>query len=337
MLRKVTLALVVAVAQLAGQPSDGEARMLALTSLPISPGSSEYRLGTGDVLEVRVIGIEELSQVVRVNSDGLITLPIIGRVVAGDLTSFELQDSIAAILNARELVKSADVTVFIKEYHSQPIYVLGAVNQPGQYMAAGEIRLLDALSMAGGLDATKASDRLLIQRRLPAEQVNDDVGEFSARPSIEKTGRAEIDLRALLEAGDLSLNLLLQGGDVIQVPEKASEQFYVVGDVQRPGVFPFDANKNVTVITAMSFAGGFGRTAKPAKARILREVPGSETRTQIAVNLKKVLSGDAEAIKLRPQDVLVIPTSGAKTFQSYVLPASVAAGIGSLVWAGFAR
>jgi len=197
-----------------------------------------------------------------------------------------------------------------------------------------QLRLLDAIAMAGGLDMKRAGSFLLLQRRPNAEEKPSE--GLLNREGVETTGRVKIDLDALLEKGDLSLNLPLQGGDVIQVPERELSEFYVVGDVQKAGAFPMP-RKNVTVLTALSMAGGYGRTAKPERARILREVVGESARMHIEVDIKRIMLGKAEDVALRSEDVLVIPTSGRKVFQTYILPAAVAAGVGSMVWAGFTQ
>ena len=328
-MRRVTCVMLFT-AILSGQTSDAVSRMQQLTSLPAEGGSRVYLLGPGDLLEISVLGAADLTQLVRISPAGTITLPLVGQVVAAGLSTDDLQVRLADILRERKLIREPHVTVFTKEYRSQPVYVLGAVNQPGQYMVTTQLRLLDAIAMAGGLDMKRAGNYLLLQRRPNADEKPSDV--LQNRESI--AGRVKIDLDALLEKGDLSLNLSLQGGDVIQVPEKELSEFYVVGDVQRAGAFPMP-RKNVTVLTALSMAGGYGRTAKPERARILREAAGETARMHIEVDIKKIMLGKGEDIVLKSEDVLVIPTSGRKAFQTYILPAAVAAGVGSLVWAGF--
>jgi len=337
MSRKWILAFALFTPALAAQDLDAAGRMRQLTSLPAVAVAPDRKLGPGDLIEISVLGVSDLAQLVRIGSGGIITMPVLGSVVAGGLTPLELQERIASMLKERELVREPQVSVFTREFRSQPVYVLGAVNQPGQYMATTQLRLLDALSLAGGLDLKRAAGHLLIQRRRDTPDPPRAPFQFEERESLQSSGRIRINLTDLLDNGDLSLNIPLETGDVIQVPEKETEQFYVVGDVQRPGAFPFGAQRGVTVLTALSFAGGFGRTAKPEHARILREVAGQKTRQHIEVDIKKVMLGKAEDLALRPEDLLVIPTSGSKTFQTYVLPAAVATSIGSLIWAGYAR
>jgi protein involved in polysaccharide export with SLBB domain len=100
---------------------------------------------------------------------------------------------------------------------------------------------------------------------------------------------------------------------------------YIVGDVEHSGGFTMGGRQTVSVLMALSLAGGLGRTARSDKARIIRSVPGKQTIQQVPVNLKQVLEGKAEDIGLRPQDVLVVPTSGHKTFSTYTVPSMLAA------------
>jgi polysaccharide export outer membrane protein len=315
-----------------GQGTDLASQMEQRSSSPAAAGSRDYELGPGDLLEIAVFGVEDLNQVVRVSAAGTITLPLIGRIEVTGLTGEQLQAHITDLLAKEKLVRDPQVTVFIKEYHSQPVYVLGAVNQPGQYMISQRMRLLDALSMAGGLDMKKAGDHLLLQRR--AIEPNGDKAVLGEDEESANSGVINIDLQALLEKGDASLNISVKGGDVIQVPERKAEVFYVVGDVLRSGEFPFDKQRNISVLGALSVAGGLGRTAKPEKAMIFREVEGAPKRQEIAVNIKHIMRGKAEDIALRADDILVVPTSGSKTFSLYVLPTAVAAAVGAAIWAG---
>lgn len=301
-------------------------------SEPARQGSQDYQFGPGDLLQITVFGVDELDQTVRVNSSGTITLPLLGRLTVAGLTGEELEAHITSVLTRLQLVKDPQVTVFVKEYRSQPIYVLGAVNQPGQYMVTHQLRLIDALTMAGGLDTRRSADHLFLQRRADGQNLR--TISRSTTGLNDRSDVVRIDVKALLENGDESLNLVLQAGDVIQVPERTPEVFYVVGDVMRSGSFPFHRDQRISVLGALAMAGGLGKTSMPEKAVIFREVPGSEKRQEIAINLKQVMRGKAEDIAIRPEDVLVVPTSSRKTVITYVVPGAVAAAVAAALWAG---
>jgi polysaccharide export outer membrane protein len=113
--------------------------------------ASDYRIGGQDLLEISVFGIDALSQTVRVNANGQISLPLIGAVMAGGKTITELQGDIAAKLK-QGFLQDPQVTVFVKEFASQRITFEGAIKNPGIYPLTGKTTLLQAIAMAGGVD-----------------------------------------------------------------------------------------------------------------------------------------------------------------------------------------
>lgn len=114
-------------------------------------GASDYRIGGQDLLQISVFGIDQLSQTVRVNSNGQISLPLIGSVLAGGKTIPELEADIAGKLKQGYL-QDPQVTVFIQEFASQRITMEGAINKPGIFPLTGKTTLLQAIAMAGGVD-----------------------------------------------------------------------------------------------------------------------------------------------------------------------------------------
>ncbi|NJN45167.1 MAG: polysaccharide export protein [Candidatus Competibacteraceae bacterium] len=123
----------------------------AENDVPTKVERDEYRIGPEDLLDIKVFGVEELSQKVRVNSAGNISLPLIGEVKATGLLSQELEDVIEGNL-AKDYMQNPIVNVFIEEYASQRVTIGGAVGKPGVYALRGSTTLLQAISMAGGLD-----------------------------------------------------------------------------------------------------------------------------------------------------------------------------------------
>lgn len=114
-------------------------------------GASDYRIGGQDLLQISVFGIDELSQTVRVNSNGQISLPLIGSVLAGGKTIPALEAEIASKLK-KGYLQDPQVTVFIQEFASQRITLEGAINKPGIFPLTGKTTLLQAIAMAGGVD-----------------------------------------------------------------------------------------------------------------------------------------------------------------------------------------
>src|SRR4030042_3082010 len=111
----------------------------------------EYRIGAKDVREITVVELPDLNQTVRVSEDGSITLPLIGRVMIDGLTKEEVEKRLAELLLEQNYVKNARVTVFIKEYQSKRVALIGAVNKPGMYELVGRMTLLQLISQAAGL------------------------------------------------------------------------------------------------------------------------------------------------------------------------------------------
>ncbi len=112
-------------------------------------GTSEYRVGAQDLLEVSVFQVNDLNRTVRVNSNGEISLPLIGVVQAGGNTVEELENLIAEKLSG-EYLQAPQVSVFVKEFTSQRVTLEGAIAKPGIYPITGRTSLLQALAMGGG-------------------------------------------------------------------------------------------------------------------------------------------------------------------------------------------
>jgi polysaccharide export outer membrane protein len=256
---------------------------------------AEYRLGPGDLVEITVFGVQELTQTVRISASGWIKLPLLEPIQAADRTAAELEQQLTAALS-RELVRNPQVSVFVKEYRAQPVFVLGAVRSPGQYQVTLRLGIIDVLTLAGGLQQT-AGDEAVLQRLTPS-------GE---------TERIRIDLRALLENGDLSLNYPVQGGDVIHVEERLSETVFIVGEVNRAGAFPLPERQELRVSQAIAWAGGPMRTAKLSEGMIVRYKENGE-REELPVNFADILEGKREDIVVRNNDIIFIPGSKFKSF-----------------------
>jgi polysaccharide biosynthesis/export protein len=270
--------------------------------------SREYQIGPNDLLGVKVFGIEDLDQVVRVSSSGLISIPYLGRIFVAGLTGAEVEEKIGKGLTARELVHDPQVTVFIQEYNSQPIYVLGAVNQPGQYMLTHHLTVIDAISMAGGLDREKAGKYILVRRGKGLFVPPADGKEGEEAPVVR------IDLKTLLDDGDVRQDVSLQGGDVIQVPVRKAEVFYVIGEVSRPGAFEIPPNGDGELLAsrAVGWAGGPVRTAKLRDSVVLRYADGK--REEIPLDLRAILRDGAADVLMQPNDIIFVPGSKIKTF-----------------------
>jgi polysaccharide export outer membrane protein len=249
-----------------------------------------YRIGAGDLLEIKVFELEQLDQTVRVSEDGSITLPLIGRVVVEGLTQEGVAGKLTELLAAK-YVKNPQVTVFIKEYKSKQIAVVGAVDKPGNYELVGRKNLLQMISAAGGF-TDKATDEIYVLRQ----------GENGDSVSIP------IDLKELLVNGNQKLNIPIEPNDVINVPIDREIKVFVFGRVTQPGALKFKISERVTLLKAIAQAGGWAEGAKQSAVVITRK-DKSGKETKIRVNVKDILSGKRKDIPLEEGDVVFVPES----------------------------
>ncbi len=176
-----------------------------------------YSVGPKDLITISVFDVPELNITVRISEDGTITLPLLGMIEVGGLTRFQVEKKLAALLEEKYL-KNAQVTVFIKEYQSKMVSIIGEVEKPGSYELVGRQTILQMLSTAGGLSET-ASDRIIIIRQYKSG----------------KTSSLVIDLDELMLKGNPRMNIPLQAGDIINVPGERYLDIYVFGQVKNPG------------------------------------------------------------------------------------------------------
>ncbi len=274
--------------------------------------SGDYRLGTGDLLEISVFDIAELSKIkARVGAEGLITLPLAGTVSAGGKTAMELEGTVKAALGSR-YIRDPQVSVFVLEHHSHRISVLGAVKKPGVFEVSGPRSVVDMLAMAEGL--TEQSDQIvyLIRKVVKSPVVPDPLG---AQPQSGSNGKStqeavlEINLEEMLVSGKEELNAPLQSGDVVHVPKAGS--FFVGGAVKTPGAYLLKG-RDVTVDQAIIEAGGVTRVADFEGVKIFREIKGRKKQI-IEVNLNEVEQGQKGPLVMK-NDVILVSSHGVKSF-----------------------
>jgi len=277
----------------------------ATADAPASASSNEYRLGPGDRITVGVSGLDQLGQSARVTNSGKMHLPYLGIMKVAGLTSGELEALIARQLKERGLVKEAWVSVRVDQYRAQHVYVLGEVMSPGQFVIKDEMYLTDLITLSGGFNEKATPTGFLYRRK---EHVA-GMPEGSA-PSDDAI---PIDFAALNEGTRPELNVKLRGGDVLYVPERRAEYFFVVGDVGIPGHFEFAAGvKSLPASQAIAKAGGPLRTAKMSAGLLVHFNPDG-TREEIKVDFKAILEGRHPDVHVRPNDIVFIPGSAGKT------------------------
>lgn len=297
--------------------SEIERRAAALETVPPTAV-----IGPGDVLSIRVFQVPDLTGEYTVESDGTLSMPFVtGKITAAGRSVVALAEEVEVLLKSRNLVNDPQVVINIKEYHSGPVAVMGAVRQPTVFQASHPTRLLGALARAGGLDADAGN--LVIVRR------------GSGRSSPAGSSPAEeqpmnIDLGRLLSGEDPSLDMPIFGGDTITVPRGGL--VYVLGAVRRPGGFSLkNGDEQMTALKALALAEDVKPTAQPRRSAIIRKTPDGP-ETTIPVDLSKVLAGKLPNPRLQPDDILFIPDSSGKKALWRGAEAALQIGTGVVIW-----
>jgi polysaccharide export outer membrane protein len=260
--------------------------------------SALVKLGPGDLFEVNVYNVPELTSKVRVSSSGDVYLPLVDYVHVDGLTQEEAQTLIEKRLSDGGFVRSPHVTIFVDEAASQGVTVIGEVMKPGIYPDVADHKLYEVVSEAGGFSQA-ASRKIAVIRRNQPEPIR-------------------IDLPRNL-ADDLTGNIDILPGDTITVPR--APIIYVVGDVGRPSGLLVD-NGTLTVLQALALAGGTNHTAKLGDSRIIRKGPTGMTETKLQI--KKMLEAKAPDVTLQADDILFIPVSAGKVAAARTAEAAMA-------------
>jgi polysaccharide export outer membrane protein len=290
-----------------------------------TPAATSYILGPNDQIRVHVLHLDEIGpEPMRIDMQGYINLALVGRLHAGGLTVESLEGAIAERL--RSYLLNPTVSVTIVEYHSQPVSILGAVNQPGVHQLQGRLRLFEALSLADGL-RPDAGDQIKITRRkewgaLPLEgTITDPSGEFSI---------GSVSTKSVMEASNPEENIELKPNDVISVPK--AKLVYIVGSVKRPGGFALNEKDSISVLQAISLAEGLEKTASAGKAVILRNANAGAQGAEVPINVQSILSGKSKDMQLNANDILFIPESKVKAVALRAAEALVQTGTGMAIY-----
>lgn len=247
-------------------------------------------VGPGDLLKIAVYDAPELNQEVRVGTDGLINLALIGPIQADKLDPTTLAHHIEAQLKARDLILSPHVTVTIAEYNSQAVTVAGEVTRPGRYPIYAPRDLVEVIALAGGL-SKDAGVNISIKHE----------GDTQAKTVFLPQTEADNIMKS---------NIPVYPGDVIVVPKVGI--VYVLGNVTRPGGYAMHDQGKMTVLEAVSEAQGTSKDAAMNRGILLRKT--GEGTAKIPIKLKEMQHGKIPDMALQAGDVLFISPSGLKTF-----------------------
>lgn len=283
-----------------------------------------YVLGANDRIIVRCVNADEFSPVpVRIDNDGQVTLPFVGRIQLAGLTISDAEKQLTERLS--KFIQHPQIQLNVVESHSQPVSVLGAVRNPGSYQLEGRKTLTEVLSMAGGL-RPDAGQTLKLTRRTAW-------GPIPLQTSAQRTDgdvtAVEINVDELVRGSAPFTDIEVRPHDIISVSQ--AELVYVVGQVRKPGGFAMTGAGNFTVLQALSMAEGLDRTAAPKKAMILRK-RDSSGRVEVPVDLERILSGHAPDTPLQAEDVLFVPNNAAKSAGMKTLDAIIQTATGLAIY-----
>ncbi len=304
----VVLALTAGLALPAQQAGSGNSGGVGATSISEIPNLPVAKIGPNDLIGVTIYDSPELTRTVRVSAEGAIRLPMIKQhIYAAGLYPEELENAIATALTEHQILVDPVVSVTIMEYQSRPISVVGAVKSPVTFQAMGNVSLLDALSRAQGL-ADNAGPEILVSHHGTG-------ADGKAATLIQR-----IPVRGLLNEADSSLNLNLQGGDEIRVPEAG--KVYVFGDVKKPGFFYLTDDPQTNIMVALTLSSGLD-DHPGHEAYIYRTEAGTAGRNEIKVPLKKIIDRKSPDVALMANDILYIPEATGRRVALRVLETSI--------------
>lgn len=285
--------------------------------LPPDTVRPNYVLGPNDQILIRAPEAEEINQKpFRIDGDGNINLPLVGRIHAAGMTLQELE--VYLVQKLKEYIREPQVFVDIVQFRSAPVYFTGMFVRPGIYPLQGNRTLLEMLTSVGGM-LPNASRHITITR-------HEEYGAIPLPGAVvdpaKKVSTVEISIGSLRESINPAENILLQPYDVISVGR--AENVYVNGEVLKIAGIELGERDSISILQALSQSGGFTKDAKRDKVRILRPIEGTNRRTVIEVNAKELFDGKGIDIPLFPNDIVYVPRSYSRlfwqTFASTALP-----------------
>ena len=285
--------------------TDENSRALAAQSLSLlKERTTDYRVGPEDILEISIFEWEQRGETrtldVRVTETGVIALPVVGDLKVEGLTAEQIKQLLESHLREAGILKIPRVSVLIKEFRSKRVAVVGAVQEPGVYTLRQNVgTLLELLTLAGGI-----TDR--------AGQVLFVIHGGAQPPPAPEEAPAQrqviaVDLYELLEEGSQALNVVVQNGDMINVP--VAKEISVLGYVKRPGRFPL--TRRTTVMEAIAMAEGLREREATATDCVLKRQTADGTAF-IPLDLEAISDGTSPNLQLLPNDVVEVRQSSTR-------------------------
>jgi polysaccharide biosynthesis/export protein len=299
--------LFVLASNLPGQETPGQLSSGSLAQISDVQLAPEVFLGSGDLLAISVAGAPEYHYDVRVSPAGAASLPMLGNITLAGLSTTQAESVVAKRLQERGYFNDPQVSVFVKEYATAGISVLGEVQKPGIYPLMGARTLLDAISAAGGTTP-------------------------KAGKSVTITHRDELDSPKTIllshDNGETMTNVSVQPGDTVVVSKAG--MVYVIGAVKEPTGIILD-NPNFTVLQAIAMAHGTNPTASLKSTKLIRKASTSSPQ-ELPIPLDTILSAKSPDLELQPDDIVFVPNSAAKTIASRSLEAIVQTATGMAIY-----
>lgn len=251
--------------------------------------ATDYVIGSKDLLEISVLEIPDLNVQRRVTDAGTIDLPLLGTFAVAGMTATEARAQLEMLLR-QKYVNRANVSVIVREFANKPVSVVGAVSKPGSLNISGRWTLLQAISAAGGLDAT-AGRKIYVLRR--------------ADNGLSDT--LEIRRDDLLQSASSTWNIPILPGDVVNVPARSTVKVFCLGEVKQPGALEFDSDDRITLLSVIAKAGGL--TDRASKGILIKRKGADGKDVETRINYKAVIAGKEPDPALKADDVVVVQES----------------------------
>jgi polysaccharide export outer membrane protein len=285
--------------------------------LPPDSIRPNYVLGPNDQILIRAPEVDEINErPFRIDAEGFINLPLVGRIRIGGLNQQQVEAELVKRL--REFFVNPQVVVTVVQFRSEPVFFVGQFARPGIYPLQGRRTLVEMLSSIGGLQPN-ASRHIKVTRRA-------EYGSIPLPNAVEdpekKISSVEISMGSLRENVNPAEDIVLQPYDVVSV--ERAELVYINGEVAKVGGIELGERESVSVAQALTMAGGFGKDANRSKVRILRPILNTDRRAEIDVDANRVLDGKENDVPLLPNDVLYVPRSYTRAFMTMLGTVSLA-------------
>lgn len=300
-----------------------------------SSGDEDYILGPGDLVQINVLDSDEFNTKVRIPQSGYVSVPFIGSILASGLNISELEFNITDILS-KDYLQEPQVTVFVDEYNSKKIFVVGNVESPQVVkLKENKSTLLEIISMVGGFkentgeviyvirpsrgfDPARPSDNNTDVEEKTPDSSNDfdasDIDAGSVNNLNDDIILKTMDEITIIRKDDLinyrnpNGNIDIYQNDIISVP--IADFCFVMGEVENPGAYQI--KPNMTVLQAISMSGRFSETSNLRELRIIRKDTATNEEYIVKVNLKRLLKGKDKNLIARSGDIYIIGESTLK-------------------------